>query len=535
MAIAITPKVEGTTLTFELNGKLSTLEAKEFDEKFKELAQGMKEALLDFSGVNYISSAGLRSIFVAKKLMLQQGGELKILYPTSEVMEVFEATRYDNIVTIVQEKMDDAPVFYPLRPVQRMMMDLHFQRAKSTMMNTGALVRLDDSLDLELLAEALNGLLSAYDIFRCRLVLHPETGELCQRFDGEVGKVYVEAMSDEAFEARKQSVKQPYELIDHPLYRIYIMRTTSASYLYMDFYHAVMDGTAIVLLFWRELDKRYMQLVNKQEPKSLRQPSSYAEYIMEEAQIPQEELKEGNDYWRGIMERFDATKHLPPPDVDGEPETVEHEIEVPFSGMEKSFFRGKDFSENTFFMAAAMLALAKTSGRNEAILGWVHNGRVTSSERRLMGLMLDQYLAYKDFSVDCSGHEFLCDLEANVQKDMKYRKSLSVFYEEGCADGIAGFILQKGSMGRRGSMKLGGTEAVIEEMPANEISAAENTLDIEMNSHDDGSYSLVLDYDNHLYTEGTMRNFAAVMEKMTIGLQDGERMVSELLSEGKDD
>ncbi|MBR6267789.1 MAG: STAS domain-containing protein, partial [Selenomonadaceae bacterium] len=272
MSITITPKVAGTTLTLELVGKLSTIEAKEFDTRFQTMSEGMKEALLDFSAVDYISSAGLRSIFVAKKTMLQQGGELKVLYPSSDVMEVFKATRYDNIVTIVQKEEDNAQVFYPLRPVQRMMVDLHFQKAQSTMMNTGGLVRLDNSLDLELLAEALNGLLGAYDIFRCRLVLHPETGELCQRFDGEIGRVYVETMSDEAFEARKQSVKQPYELIDHPLYRAYIMKTRSANYIYVDFYHAIMDGTAIALLFWRELDKRYTQLVNKQEPKSPRQP-----------------------------------------------------------------------------------------------------------------------------------------------------------------------------------------------------------------------------------------------------------------------
>ena len=531
MSITITPKVNGTTLTLELEGKLSTIEAKEFDKRFQTMSEGMKEALLDFSGVDYISSAGLRSIFVAKKTMLQQGGELKVLYPSPDVMEVFKATRYDNIVTIVQKEEENTQVFYPLRPVQRMMVDLHFQSAQSTMMNTGGLVRLDDSLDLELLAEALNGVLGAYDVFRCRLVVHPETGEMCQRFDGEVRKVYVETMSDEAFEARKQSVKQPYELIDHALYRAYIMKTSSANYIYVDFYHAIMDGTAIALLFWRELDKRYMQLVNKQEPKSPRQPASYAEYIMEEARIPQEELKAGQDYWKELMARFDETKHLPPPDVQGEPDTMEHEIEVPFSGMEKSFFKGKDYNENTFFMGAAMLALAKSTGRKEAMLGWVHNGRFTSAERRLMGLMLDQFLAWWDFSKDCSAHDFLCGLEAKTQEDMKLRKGLNVFYESGSADGIAGFILQKGSMGRRGTMKFCGTEAVIEEMPANEISAAENTVDIEMNSHDDGTYSLVLDYDNYRYTEGAMRKFAAIMEKMTIGLQDDNRMVSELLSE----
>ncbi|MBR4695839.1 MAG: anti-sigma factor antagonist, partial [Selenomonadaceae bacterium] len=219
MALDITPKMSGTTLTLELSGKLSALEAKEFDAAFEKAATGMKEALLDFSAVDYISSAGLRSLFLAKKKMTQQGGDLKVLYPAPEVMEVFRATRYDNIVTIVQYEDATAPIFYPLRPVQRMMVDTHFQKAESTMMNTGALLQLEDSIDMERLAEAMNHLLASYDIFRMRLVFHPETGDVCQRFDGEVGKVYVESLSDEAFEQRKQEIKQPYELIDHPLYR----------------------------------------------------------------------------------------------------------------------------------------------------------------------------------------------------------------------------------------------------------------------------------------------------------------------------
>ena len=534
MALNITSKKNGTSLTMELEGKLSALESKEFDAAFDEAAEGMKEALLDFSGVDYISSAGLRSLFLAKKKMMQQNGTFKVLYPTPEVMEVFTATRYDNIVTIVQKKEqeeEDAPQFYPLRPAQRMMVDIHFQKAQSTMMNTGALVKLDNSVDLELLAEAVNGLLSAYDIFHCRLVLHPETGEICQRFDGEVGKVYVETMSDEAFEARKQEVKQPYELIDHPLYRVYIMKTSSANYLYLDFYHVIMDGMAIALLFWREMDKRYMQLVKKEAPKSLRQPSSYAAYILEEANIPKENLAAGHDYWHQMVSGFDEAKHLPPTDVQGEPESPEHELEVPFPNLEKDFFKGKNYTENTFFMAAAILALAKSAGSREAILSWVHNGRMTSAERRLMGLMLDQYPLRWEFGADMSAGDFLGAVEAKVQEGLQYRKSLDIIYEEGLNEGVACFILQKGSMGRRGTLKFAGTEAVIEEMPANEISAAENTLDIEMNAHDDGTYSLVLDYDNHRYTEKAMRQFAATMEKMVLGLQDASRMVSSLLAE----
>ena len=528
MALGINSSVEGTTLTMELSGRLGALETREFDAAFAEKAKGMKQAMLDFSKVEYISSAGLRCLFTAKKKMTQQGGELALLYPSREVGEVLQATRFDNLIKVVWRKEEEnASQFYPLRPIQRWMVDTHFMKARSTMMNTGGLIRLDPSIDMERLAAAVNDVLASYDIFRCRLAIHPETGDICQRFDGELIKVYVETLSDEAFARRKQEIKQPYELIDHPLYRIYLMVTSTAKYLYADFYHAIMDGAAIAMLFFRELDKRYIR--PERGGKAGRQPASYAEYILEEAGIPEEELQAGHAYWDKMLAGFDEEKHLPPADVDGESDTPEHEIEVPFPVMEKDFFRGKEFSENTFFMGASLLALAKSTGSREAIMGWVHNGRVTLSEKRLMGLMLDQFPIRWDFNEDITAAAFLRGLEARVNEGMQYRKSLDMVYASGLEDECASFILQKGNLGRRGTVKLGGTEGVIEEMPANEISAAENTLDIEVNAHDDGSFSLVLDYDNSRYTEEAMRRFAAIMKDMVVALRDGDCVVTELL------
>ncbi len=527
MALTINSKADGTTVTLELTGRLSTVEATEFNRVFPEKVQGMQEVLLDFSNVEYISSLGLRSLFMARKVMMRQGGGLKILYPRPEVMEVFEATSFDNIVTIVRRGEEASARFYPLRPVQRWMVDTHFMVARSTMMNAGGLIKMDPSVDMERLAGAVNSLLADYDIFRCRLVIHPETGDLCQRFDGEVDRVVVETLSDEAFEQRKLEVKQPYELIDHPLYRIFLMQTASAKYAYMDFYHAVMDGTAIALLFWRELDKRYRSA--GKPAKVVRKTSSYAEYILEEARIPQEELQEGRNYWRQMLADFDPGKHLPPPDVTGESEGPDHEIEIPFPEIDKDFFKDKNYTENTFFMGAALLALAKSAGSREAIMGWVHNGRVTMSEMRLMGLMLDQFPIRWEFREDTTSTDYLSGLEAKISEGMQFRKSLDVVYTEELQDDCATFILQKGSMGRRGIIMLDGLPCEIVEMPANEISAAENILDIEMNARDDGSFSLVLDYDNSIYSETAMRRFGDIFKDMVIALRNDGCVVTDLL------
>ncbi|MBP5605106.1 MAG: hypothetical protein J6X60_06140, partial [Ruminiclostridium sp.] len=86
--------------------------------------------------------------------------------------------------------------------------------------------------------------------------------------------------------------------------------------------------------------------------------------------------------------------------------------------------------------------------------------------------------------------------------------------------GCACFILQKGAIGRRGRLKLGDTWADIVELPEDENSVAENTLDIELNDHDDGTFSLVLDYNSGCYSEAAMRDFAKIYSDMTAALQD---------------
>ena len=530
MDFAIRQERQGEKLIMFLTGKFDKLAMDVFDKEVLLAAAGTEELQLDFSGVEYLSSAGLRSLLQAAKVMESQGGRFAVLYPQQAVMEVFEMTNFSRFIHIVREGEEPASVsreYYPLRPIQRWMTDTHFRRAKSTMMNTGGLVRLDNDVDLERLAAAVNGILEAYDIFRCRLVFHPDTGDLCQRFDGELEKVYVESLSEEGLEQRKQELKQPFSLIDRPLYRINIIQTPESKYLYVDFYHAIMDGAAIALLFWRDLEKRYVH--GNEGASAKRQPASYAAYIKEEASLPEEELIKGRAYWQAMLEGFDKSKHLPPMDGGCESDGPDHELETPLDGIEKGFFKGRDFNENTFFMAAAMLAIAKLSGARESVISWVHNGRVVSAERRLMGLMLDQFPLRWNFEGEMTVAEFLPKLEARIAEGVQYRKGMDKIYEEGLEDACACFILQKGSMGRRGVMKFGDTQAVIEEMPANEISAAENTLDIELNAHDDGTYSLVLDYDPSCYSRKAMEKFTSQVEKMALSLQDGERKLAELL------
>ena len=250
-------------------------------------------------------------------------------------------------------------------------------------------------------------------------------------------------------------------------------------------------------------------------------PPSYAEYIFEEQKIPPEELLEGQRYWRNMLKDFDEKKHLPPVDIQGVDAWTENEIILPIKNITNNFFKHKKFIDNTFMLAASMLAMAKITGAKESIMSWLHTGRVTRQEVRLMGIMLDQYPISYNFDRNLTVNEFLIDLETKINEGMKYRKSLGAIYDEGLEDDCATFIFQKSAgFGERGIMNLNNTDAVIQELPLDDNSVAENSLDIELNAEKNGTYTLVLDYDTSRYSEKSMRKFAQILDDMLLILQD---------------
>ena len=410
--------------------------------------------------------------------------------------------------------------FYPLRPIQRWLVDTHFNKAKSTMMNIGALFKLSQSIDMNRLAASINKVLHSHDIFRCRFLFHPETSDLCQIFDGEISPVQVEYISDEEFSKRVDKLREPYRIINKPLWRIYLFQTPTARYLFGDFYHAVMDGVSSSYLLWREIDAVYRGRTRK-----LPMPS-YADYVEEEANIPPEDLAEGHKYWRDMIAHFDKSKHLPPVKVQGVAAWTQGTFDYSIKNVMNEFFRQSHVNENNFFLGATMLTLAKLTGSKEAVMSRVNNGRTNMSERRLMGLMLEQLPCAWDFHNDISIEEFLNKLEGQIQTGTRYRKSLDVVYNDGLEDDCVSFIFQKNI---NNEFFFCDTPVEIVYLPPNEISAVENALDVEINTEDTGKYLLYLDYDASRYSADEMKKFATTLDEILLLMQNPETHTSEIL------
>lgn len=90
---------EGNQLTMVLGGRLDTTTAPMLETELKQNISGVKELVLDLAGLEYLSSAGLRVLLSAQKVMNRQGTML-VRNVNETIMEIFEITGFVDVLNI---------------------------------------------------------------------------------------------------------------------------------------------------------------------------------------------------------------------------------------------------------------------------------------------------------------------------------------------------------------------------------------------------------------------------------------------------
>lgn len=97
--MTIEKKLNGTELCIELSGRLDTTTAPQLEAELKREIGGIEKLVFDFVSLEYLSSAGLRVLLSAQKVMNKQG-EMIMKNVNSTIMEIFEVTGFADILTI---------------------------------------------------------------------------------------------------------------------------------------------------------------------------------------------------------------------------------------------------------------------------------------------------------------------------------------------------------------------------------------------------------------------------------------------------
>ncbi len=86
-------------LTIALEGRLDTVTAPQLEGELRTAVNGVTELVFDLSALDYVSSAGLRVLLSAQKVMNKQG-EMIIRNVKPEIMEIFDVTGFTDILNI---------------------------------------------------------------------------------------------------------------------------------------------------------------------------------------------------------------------------------------------------------------------------------------------------------------------------------------------------------------------------------------------------------------------------------------------------
>ena len=90
--MTINVKRDFELVTLEITGRLDTTTAPNLESVINDLSEDTKELIFDMTGVEYISSAGIRVLLGAYKKMNLNQGTMRIEKANEQVLEVFEMT-----------------------------------------------------------------------------------------------------------------------------------------------------------------------------------------------------------------------------------------------------------------------------------------------------------------------------------------------------------------------------------------------------------------------------------------------------------
>jgi anti-sigma B factor antagonist len=100
--MTITKTLAGEQLLLEIEGRIDTMTSPQLENELRTSISGVTELIFDFAKVEYISSAGLRVLLSAQKVMNRQG-RMVLRHVNKTVMDVFVVTGFGNMLTIEEE------------------------------------------------------------------------------------------------------------------------------------------------------------------------------------------------------------------------------------------------------------------------------------------------------------------------------------------------------------------------------------------------------------------------------------------------
>lgn len=102
----VSESTEGDIVVISLDGRLDTATSADFDFALEPHTEKATRLLVDLTGIQYVSSAGLRVFLMLAKKLQKVGGKLVLCNMSGSVREVFDIAGFSKILQIESDRED---------------------------------------------------------------------------------------------------------------------------------------------------------------------------------------------------------------------------------------------------------------------------------------------------------------------------------------------------------------------------------------------------------------------------------------------
>jgi anti-sigma B factor antagonist len=94
---------QGTTLSVCPEGKLDSVQTPQLEKELQPYLADTTQIAMDFSNVEYVSSAGLRLLLYLEQEMEKRGGEVQVAHAHEDILRVLELAGFMDVVHVIME------------------------------------------------------------------------------------------------------------------------------------------------------------------------------------------------------------------------------------------------------------------------------------------------------------------------------------------------------------------------------------------------------------------------------------------------
>ena len=200
-------------------------------------------------------------------------------------------------------------------------------------------------------------------------------------FPEQIPEVQFEKITDMELIRHKDELVKPFKMFNSPLLRVQMFISERYCYLFFDVHHLAMDGACIGIIM--------SSIVDAYMGKPL-QPDYYCSYLAKEDLLRESpQYLEDKEYFENQYSGYDWCC-IPEPDKnDPVPRAAGRVVRFPFDASDLEAAEERlNASRSIIAIAAAILTLHKTSGKNDIMTNWIFNNRLGSFASDSVGMLI---------------------------------------------------------------------------------------------------------------------------------------------------